>query len=1175
MQAARRGALGGASNEAGASHRAGVAALLAAYGLLGEPVPWLRSDACPVLLRMEADLHVDDVVVDLADGTRAFMQAKLTAGQQTYKDTVDQWCRSVASGECRPGDEVLFVVTRTTTAFQGLADALATRRSGASLTATAAGHLDGLRRLAAGHGLDGEAIERLLDAAVIHVLDARDNAPHEALGAACLNAAVVPSGHGQAAFRAVRAAARAQAEQRTASDLTVWRSWLTRARLPLTADMSGAAAVRLEALEQALCRYREEWAQRQDVLPLADLGLGLTSMTVPGLAKDLRAPAAGQKTGRDHLADTVRRQGRLFLVGRPGAGKTVASRLIAARWAANDRAPVPVWLRLRDLLPALPATGPYRIEASGLVRAAVGEGQPVLSQALQARIEQGRALLLLDALDEVPDRQDAVVEALADLLDRLPSDLDVVVTSRHSCLRSASMLQLAVYELKDPQHLTDTLDQLLRTVAERLCEDPDDAGWMGERRRRIAHSRRAEPDLWRVPLLATLMVLLIAQRPAHTMPTSRAGLLTEVIDSSVRQWEMRRGALTVPDTDPGLTADVLLDCFDDIARLVAADGSTPWQQAHQAVSARLQQHWGKPAGTAAAAARHILEHWDATAGVFISDTPHGTLTARTRLFAEIGEARWAVRTPTALASWMNEVITERPESARLAASLAPQAADALITQATAHGGELLDVVHAALRDGTTFDDTSLHTYRQAQLTRLATVPNRCPPTPPDVVIDLSEGHSPRAELAVRLAGEHLDAAQTGQLAAIAGEMSPRFKTAIAALCMLQQARRRATELTDSELDTLQAALEASASDDAADHPAHSYGADELVRAAVTHLLPRRPQTASALVDAAHWITLDTLEWLETELPELGHAATLKAVKDIGTPPGVLTWLAQSFKGIAAPFELLADMYDTPVTLTPAQAWHMDEAAAFIHAAGTKQFAAMTPSAAAQQQPELTRSILRLALEASGHDGALISAQLRTLREENPERIDWGLLYLPSTRTPSTSFAPTTVDTDLIVKTLQHGNAWLVALALTLASRASAPDKHLADRLSAQLPAFDAATRMRTGMFLAHHWPTHPLPDSDAAVRAGAARARATALTLSRRHREAQELLADPDLLVRAQAARCLKDIPSSEIPLLQQALLAPAQQWTCLDCDTAVPAEADRCDHNHARPTPRFSGQSS
>ncbi|KUN35821.1 hypothetical protein AQJ30_24460 [Streptomyces longwoodensis] len=73
-----------------------------------------------------------------------------------------------------------------------------------------------------------------------------------------------------------------------------------------------------------------------------------------------------------------------------------------------------------------------------------------------------------------------------------------------------------------------------------------------------------------------------------------------MIDSSVRLWEMRRAASAVPDTAPEVTADILVDCFDDIARLVAADGSAPWQRAHETVSARLDQYWGKPAGSAAA-----------------------------------------------------------------------------------------------------------------------------------------------------------------------------------------------------------------------------------------------------------------------------------------------------------------------------------------------------------------------------------------------------------------------------------------------------------------------------------------------------------------------------------------------------------------------------------------------
>ncbi|KUN35820.1 hypothetical protein AQJ30_24455 [Streptomyces longwoodensis] len=189
----------------------------------------------------------------------------------------------------------------------------------------------------------------------------------------------------------------------------------------------------------------------------------------------------------------------------------MASRCIAARWAAHEKAPVPLWLRLRDLIPLLPAAGPYRIDARDVVQAGVSDAQPQLVEALLARIEQGHALLVLDALDETLDRRDAVVEAVADLLDRLPEELDVLVTSRHSCLRSATLLRLPVYELRTPRNLEDTLDQLLSVVAEQLGGPAGTVAWTAERRARIAHSRRAEPDLWRVPLLATLIVLLIAQ----------------------------------------------------------------------------------------------------------------------------------------------------------------------------------------------------------------------------------------------------------------------------------------------------------------------------------------------------------------------------------------------------------------------------------------------------------------------------------------------------------------------------------------------------------------------------------------------------------------------------------------------------------------------------------------
>ncbi|MER5778279.1 hypothetical protein ABT144_29085 [Streptomyces sp. NPDC002039] len=1170
MNTAKPGALGGASNEAGAGHRAGIAALAAVYGLLEEQIPWLRSDAVPVKLRMEADLHVDDVVVDLADGTTAFMQAKLSPNAAAFNATVDQWCRAVVSGECRPGDELLFVVTRTDEALARTAQALTTYQSGASLTSPAARRLDALRGLAAGHGLDHADTERLLAAAKVIALDARDNGPDEALGSACLNAAIVPTGHGRTAFRTMKAAARGQAEQRTASDVSGWYTWLTSARIPLIADASGTPAARLQAMDQALAEHRMRWAAQQDTLPLADLGRGLTSMTVPGTTRQLRALAPARKTGRSALVDAVRRQGRLFLVGSPGSGKTVASRLLAAYWAGHHLAPVPVWLRMKDLVPFLTPAGPYRLQAADLVRAAIGTTNPPLIEALSARVNTGDALILLDALDEVHERQDAVVEAVATLLDQLPAGLDIVVTSRHSSQSVAARLDLPVYELRPPNDLTHTLDHLLDTaVAARAATRSHGQEPVEDLRRRVEHSRRAESDLWNVPLMATLMVLLIVDRPAAALLGNRARLLTDVIDSSVREWEMRRpSAQTLPDTDPQLTADILIDCFDDIAHTTNTVAPATWHDAHQAVSARLQQHWGKPPGTAAAIARRTLEYWDATAGVFVTDTPQGNLIARTRLFAEIGEARWAMRNPSRITAWMQSTLAdpERQETARLAASLSPQAAEAFIQQALLDGGDSLDLVHDALADGTVFDSTALHAYHDAQLTRLPTIADRNLPSP-DAVIDLDTGSSPRAELAARLAEEDLDAAHTRQLIDTADTLGPEQKAVITALCTQRQIIRRGTEPTPRELDTLEAGLAAAARGTPGSGPEIT-GADPLARFAVEHVLPTRPGVLPHLVATAHHVTLDTFEWLESELPKRGHHGALGSIISQMTG-NLFATLIDSYKKTAVPFEFLADLNSTTAPLTTTQVWHLDEAAALTTGLRTRDHPVGTVAHAVTHHAELTRNLLRLITEAGGLDGALVSAQLRSLREETPQRPDWGLLSLPSTRTPHPRLRLDTIDTDLVIKTLTAGNSWLTHLTLLLAAEATtSPD--FADRVLTALPDVAPFGRLNTAALLAHRWPALRLPMEDPLVRAGAARITAAALSDARQHRDARYLLADPDLLVRHAAARELYDPSPGDRTVLATALASPALQWTCGTCGATTPVDGESCPQSHPQPEPSF-----
>ncbi len=420
-----------------------------------------------------------------------------------------------------------------------------------------------------------------------------------------------------------------------------------------------------------------------------------------------------------------------------------------------------------------------------------------------------------------------------------------------------------------------------------------------------------------------------------------------------------------------------------------------------------------------------------------------------------------------------------------------------------------------------------------------------------------------------LASENLDTSQSEQLCAAAAAMSPRLRAVVTALCLQQQAHRNGRKLTDGELDVLQAALEDLADDDAEEDLGRVHGSDELIRAAVTHLVPRRPETASSVADIATSITLDTLEWLEAELPRLGHTVTLKAIRQLGSS-NALTWLAESALDMTVTFHLLTTLDEEPVMLAPAQAWHLDEAAAFIGVLGLRTVGALRISAAAvRQQPDLTRSLLRLTIKACGYDSTLISAQLRSLSQENPERTNWSLLYHPSTRAPAPGHAAVLIDDDLLLRALRQGNTWLVTLALALAATAQVPS-HLGTRLVTELPTLGPRTRLRTAQFLACRWPDLSLPD-DVLVRAGAARARAAALADSLRHRDAHLLLSDPDLLVREQTVRGLTDIPTPELPVLKEALTVPAQQWTCLNCGTVVPAEVKECECGHTRPRVEIS----
>jgi hypothetical protein len=1129
---------------------------------------------------LEADVHVDDIAVDMADGSNVFIQAKNSGDQASLAAAMKQWCAAIKAGECTVVDELLLIVgQRCTGDLMELAQALEARRGGASLTPTAQGAVNEVKEQAVRLGLTGPQADLLLDVAKVKQLEADENGRDEALGAACLNAAVVAAGHGMPAFQSLRARLKECAKTRTPSDLNMWRQWLTDAALPLTGDASGALAARLQAEDDAVTAYRDRWVQKQDVLPLADLGLNLTSLEVPGLVENLRAtPIHASETGiatiGGDLVSIVRRRGRLLLVGRPGMGKSVALRLIAAAWASQSNAPVPVWLRLRDLQVRLPAAGPYRFGIDEVVQAAADADHPSLRAGLARRIEAGEVLLLLDALDEVHERQGPVVEALAALISDLPSTVDVVVTSRHSSVGAASVLQLPAYELGEP----GSLEQTARVLLEELSKTRDDfqrtqEQWIRERTQRIERSRESEADLWRVPLLAMLMVVTIARRPLDSAPNTRAGLLTGVLHDSVHRWDLQRPDAVLPGADSSLAGATLLDCYQDIAHL-SIGGETSWGEAKTTVEQRLRHHWGLAPGVAASAAEKIVDYWDATAGVFITHTHRGALNARVRLFAEIGDAQWAVRDTTQLPSWMTRALQdeERRESARLAASLSSAAADELVQWALRAGDDALDLVYDALDDGAVFDATALAAVRDAQIDRLPTIKEA----------DRAEGVAgflrllnapPAARLAVRLANDDLTCEQTDRLFAATAKLGSHQAAVVEALCACRTARSRGTTLTADELGAVTTALYELPNKDDPDPAEENLprlrlaGIEPLIRAALVHLLPSHPDIAPSLVMAARWYTTAGFcLWLTTELEHLGFEEAAQALARPGTSPASV--FMRSVDARAALFRLLGGLAEPRPFLTASEAWHLDDAAAFVATLGVAQAMATDPDHALQRHRPLTERLCRAILDSTKLAADLVAAQLQSLDSEDDP--DWGLLYKHSARLVPPKLQPTTVDTDLLLEALQTGNPWLAQLALRLADSARSVPSSLPQQLAEALSRIPAAVRMMTTTLLTLRWPQHSLPTQDPIIRAGVARVKAHQLSAQHQHRDAFDYLCDVDLLVRDKATDSLTDILVADRAHLEAALAKPARQWSCLWCGTIQAVEISACPNRHSRPHPKL-----
>ncbi|MFC0508843.1 NACHT domain-containing protein [Micromonospora costi] len=699
------GAIGGASGDAGVEYRRAVAAYAVAHGLAGAALIGFGVPPAVAFVQavaLETDDVVDDVGIEFQSGWRATVQAKRTLRKgKPFSSAIAQW-RLAAQRGIQENERLVLVTSQMPKWAYDLKRLLDRHKLDKPGSPTHE-ERDALKYLDAElSGLTASQRKSLLKCASIHVLSLEEEEQQDSRQAIRLLDGVVGREASLNAWRDLVSLAGKTARLRGGFLLHGWLDLLTVGGYRVLTS-EGTAAARMTKQEGARQKYRTALRNRGSMVDLRPLGATTPPIPLAKVDAKIEAIAPGEdgRDSRDLLWAFIRR-GRMVLTGLPGGGKSLALSVLAARLLDIQEAPFPVLASLKDVDRQDQSLGFRDRLLKVALRDLPADSRPLIQEELEARFEEGRVALLLDALDETHGRRAQVVSELDEFVCGLSPDVDVLLATRDVSYGHASSLGWEDLRLAPPKEIEKTVRAILETQAS-ASNPAKDEDWVRTRERWVTGTLNKDRSLRETPLMPILLSLLAATKSDDTLPTHRASILYAAVTGFVDRQEARLGnALQMGPLAGRSASKALLDGFAVEARRIAtAGGQCTFGQVLHEIEGCLVDRWGLTQGPAEVAAEAIARFWD-EAGIFVISGGDEKVAPRVELFLEIGEAvHISTRPEQEVVEWIAEVVQAgRHEPLILAAGLSELVARELLREAArSRNHALLLAAITAIRQG--------------------------------------------------------------------------------------------------------------------------------------------------------------------------------------------------------------------------------------------------------------------------------------------------------------------------------------------------------------------------------------------------------------------------------------------------------------------------------------------